>query len=354
VFNRPCESAVVSLTVPARRLLAVFVSLLLVLGTGAWELDRTRIRPVVPGQVYRSGQPSPSTLRHAREDLGIKSVLNLRGPNPHEAWYREEIEACRRLGLEHVDLRLQSDQTPPRLETRALVEMLDRLSRPILLHCEGGAHRSAWAAAVARAVAGYSHREVMEELSPLNRHFCIRSHCPAHRFFRSYDQWLAESGQRHSEAVFRRWVTSVYCPEPYDAEMAFLIPPASGRVRGGELLNYRVAVTNRSSKVWNVGTDPRHGIRLGVRMIGPFKSPPANPLAIFRTPAGPARDVYRAPSAEMKIAPLGRRIWDVRLEVPKEPGFYAVQFDMIDEGKHWFSDLGTNGLIVFFQVMSDK
>ena len=48
---------------------------------------------VVPGRVYRSAQLSGEALSARIREHGVRTVLNLRGPNPDETWYRRERQA---------------------------------------------------------------------------------------------------------------------------------------------------------------------------------------------------------------------------------------------------------------------
>jgi protein tyrosine/serine phosphatase len=41
---------------------------------------------VVPGELYRSAQLSGSRLERHIQAEGIRTVINLRGPNPGSAW----------------------------------------------------------------------------------------------------------------------------------------------------------------------------------------------------------------------------------------------------------------------------
>lgn len=313
---------------------------------------RNSIRSVVPGRVYRSAQPSARMLERARDEYGVRSVINLRGSNERKSWYRTEIEASRRLGLLHLDLRFEVDEIPPRIETRRFVELLDSAPRPVLIHCEGGAHRSAWSAAVAAGLEGAPWDAMMRELTPLRGHVCTRSRCAGHLFFKAYRRWLDESGTVHDKERLRTWITEVYCPEPYDAEIELVEQPDSLMVHLNDDLRWSVRVTNRSRSVWTVGDDPARGMRLGVRIIGPFATAPEDALAMFRKPRGSARDLLRVAGATQPIPPGVSRIYPVTLRVPDTPGWYALQFDMVDEHVHWFSDQGRPGLIVLFEVLA--
>lgn len=40
------------------------------------------VHTVIPGEIYRAGQPRPGLLDRMERQHGIRTVLNLRGPNP--------------------------------------------------------------------------------------------------------------------------------------------------------------------------------------------------------------------------------------------------------------------------------
>jgi protein tyrosine/serine phosphatase len=100
------------------------------------------------GRFYRSAQPSALELAGYAQALGLKSVINLRGAHPGEAWYDEEMAASQRLGLRHIDIALsaRAELTPE--ELAAVETALREAPAPALVHCKGGADRSGLAAAL--------------------------------------------------------------------------------------------------------------------------------------------------------------------------------------------------------------
>lgn len=102
---------------------------------------------VVPGELYRSAQLSGSHLeRHIRAEH-IRTVINLRGPNPGSAWYDDEVRTCERLGVAHIDVRISARELPPPAEAALLMAALHDAPRPLLVHCKNGADRSGLACA---------------------------------------------------------------------------------------------------------------------------------------------------------------------------------------------------------------
>ncbi len=331
-----------------RRWLVAGLAGAVIAGAALWAAKRTSEGPVtvselVPGVLVAS-QPGAGEWRGIIERLGVRSVVNLRGPRPSERWYVDELAACRDLKVAHDDVRIKLDDWPPQHEVRRYVTLLERTPRPLLLHCKSGTDRSGWGAAVAMSLGDAPLERALDLLSPAHGHVCNRATCPLHRFFARYQKWLSETGASHGGDTFRRWAMEVYCPPPYDAAVDVLTQPLPRRVAAGETIHLLVRVTNRSDQAWTMRPASDRGIRLGVRALGPFAAPPEDPLAVFRTANNPARDVARAGLENATVPPGGMRQFALAFAAPEESGVYFVQVDMVDERVHWFSDLGGPGV----------
>lgn len=111
---------------------------------------------VAEGEVYRSAQPSPAALERYVREHGIRTVINLRGENPSDGWYQDEVATSRRLGLRHVDFRMSAKRGITRREAWRLIQIMQTAPKPILIHCESGADRTGLASAL--YVAGIQRR----------------------------------------------------------------------------------------------------------------------------------------------------------------------------------------------------
>ena len=103
---------------------------------------------VSPGVVYRSSQMSGAALTRTIKEHGIKSVLNLRGPGPTQDWYIAEIEAARASGVEHFDIPLSATRELTDEQLEALMDILHRAPKPLLIHCKSGSDRTGLAGAL--------------------------------------------------------------------------------------------------------------------------------------------------------------------------------------------------------------
>jgi uncharacterized protein (TIGR01244 family) len=103
---------------------------------------------VIAGRLYRSGQPSPEQIAAWHERYGIKTIINLRGANPHKDWYKREQEAARQAGIELVDYQLSARREVTADQLENLLDVLSTAKPPILIHCRDGADRSGFVSAV--------------------------------------------------------------------------------------------------------------------------------------------------------------------------------------------------------------
>lgn len=115
-----------------------------------------RLREVTPGVLYRSGQLTADGFRDAVQRFGIRTIVNCQNefPDPDlplTFWLRETIresELCRDLGVRyiHLDPDLIDQRCDPAARPQVINEFLsimdDPASRPVLLHCRAGLHRT--------------------------------------------------------------------------------------------------------------------------------------------------------------------------------------------------------------------
>lgn len=103
---------------------------------------------VVPGQYYRSAQPTAAQIADYAKRYGIRSILNLRGAEPQSAWYRQEVAEANRLGLTHVDFKMSAEKRLKPDDAHRLVALLEKMPKPLLVHCKAGADRSGLVSAI--------------------------------------------------------------------------------------------------------------------------------------------------------------------------------------------------------------
>jgi len=172
-----------------------FLILLIVATAGYYGVMRLagNFHTTIPGELYRSAQPSPSQLAFYKDTYGIKTIVNLRGENSGRVWYDKEVAASSRLGIRHLDFRMSARQELSQGEATALLSILKQAEKPILIHCEGGADRSGLAAALyVAALAHGSEADAEAQISIKYGHISLSAN-PAFamdRTFETLEPWL--------------------------------------------------------------------------------------------------------------------------------------------------------------------
>lgn len=169
---------------------------------------------VAPG-VWRSNQPSPARLRAIHAKLGLKAVLNLRGPS-NKSFHLFEEEVCRDLGIRLVDQPLSATKAPTKERLEGLVAQLQSLPKPLLLHCKSGADRTGLAAAIYLLMIERQPMAVaMRQMSLRYTHVANSAAGIQDHLLRMYD-----AAHRKSGIEFADWVRTDYDPEELKASFA--------------------------------------------------------------------------------------------------------------------------------------
>ncbi len=119
--------------------------------------------PVIEAELYRSAQPTGEEVARYAKEHGIRSVINLRGPNFGRTWYDAEVSATRSLGIAHYDFRIPKKRDLSQAEAEELVTLMRRAEKPLLIHCDEGADRSSLASALYLAAVAKQGEEKAED-----------------------------------------------------------------------------------------------------------------------------------------------------------------------------------------------
>ncbi len=104
---------------------------------------RVRFRNLhrISDEMFRANQPSPEQIARYRKELGLKTILNLRGKSP-KGYYLLEKEACDRHGIQLVDFQVFSREIPTAAAILEAKRLFDSIAYPALMHCKSGADRA--------------------------------------------------------------------------------------------------------------------------------------------------------------------------------------------------------------------
>jgi protein tyrosine/serine phosphatase len=308
---------------PAGRALLVALAVVLVAGSAyahrRWV--RGNFHEVVPGSVYRSAQPSPRRLAGWITEHGLAAVLNLND----DGGFADEAAVADEAGIRYLHVPLSDLGLPHRNTFLALLDSLETLPRPLLVHCRAGADRTGMACVLAAmAVGGRSFDEARGQLG--YRYLHLESERDAvEGVVLRYEDHCARTGRDPGGwAAFRAWARDHYSHSFLLVEVA---APDTIRAAPGVLDSVTVVIHNRSDTAIPAG-DPQRGFRLASYRGSAVGMAPAHEyfprLEIHQTIA--ARDSLRVTK---------------RFHSPAAPGVYEIRFDMLEAGVTWFCSAGS-------------
>lgn len=128
-----------------------------------------------------AGQVTPEQLEQAAQE-GFKSVLNVR--SPHEPGFvAEEPQQAAALGLDYSHAPLQVDEVTIDQLTHILEE-LEQLPKPTLIHCAGGMRASAIALLSIATQEGLTAEQAIEKAHELGYDYSVNPKLK--QFFEAY------------------------------------------------------------------------------------------------------------------------------------------------------------------------
>ncbi len=160
---------------------------------------------VAPG-MWRSNQPGPGRVK-AAGDMGVRTIINLRGPRDDGGW-QLEAEACARAGITLLDFTARSRAAPDKAMLHATRVLFAEAELPALMHCKSGADRAGLMSALyLLVVENRPAREAAQQLAWKYGHVKHAKTGLLDAFFRAYfpyeDQGMA----------FYDWVDNIYDPD---------------------------------------------------------------------------------------------------------------------------------------------
>jgi len=182
-FEKPCSSShsgglgefkAVAMLMRSIKIGLVAVGLTAGSGGAYWGVIQYHgnFHAVREGEFYRSAQLATDELHGVIRDHGIRSILNLRGAHPGQAWYDDEVAVSRALGVAHYDYGLSAYRIVTAQQIDELLDILRNAPKPLLVHCKSGADRAGLVSALYRfAAEGASAEQADGELSLIYGHF---------------------------------------------------------------------------------------------------------------------------------------------------------------------------------------
>ena len=181
---------------------------------GFWLVDHGFLRAFftnryeLPGPLYRTNQPSPRRVRWYKNNLGVRTIVNLRGDKASNVFVRMERDACNREGVQMVSLRALSRGVLKPEDFLAFKDVIDNLQCPAVVHCKSGADRAGFFAVLWRHWRlGEPIQHAMRELHWKYGHFKSSRTGIVDHFFQTY------LDQAKPAQSFMDWVQNDYDPK---------------------------------------------------------------------------------------------------------------------------------------------
>jgi hypothetical protein len=179
----------------------------------AWDQANFNFGTVQAGRVYRSGQMSAPALARTIRDYRIKTVLNLRGPNPTLAWYPRERSTTLSAGATQLDIPMSSCVWMSRIQLRTIIDALETAERPLLIHCAWGSERTGLVSAFAELLRpGAKVSDARAQFSLAYLFLRINDGKIMAQQLDQYEDWLKTHALAHSVSNFKRWVDEGFVP----------------------------------------------------------------------------------------------------------------------------------------------
>jgi protein tyrosine/serine phosphatase len=191
-----------------RPLIYVIVCAPILLGS-IYVLGRDNFHTVVTGEVYRSAQLSADSLEQYALENNIRSILNLRGASPQKEWYQAEKALSNRLNISHHDISLRAYELPSLFKIKELLEIMDQILKPYLIHCEGGADRTGLVSSLLLLLEGNQSLSQIEEQVSW-KYLAFKEKSAGKQFFYQYKSWLEANARAHTASQFSDWLETSY------------------------------------------------------------------------------------------------------------------------------------------------
>jgi protein tyrosine/serine phosphatase len=157
-------------------------------------------------QAFRSNHPSPGFLKKLKQRHGLKTVLSLRAANQTGQFLLEK-EACDQLCIRLINLPISSRNFPKKEKLEQLIDQLQSLDYPLLIHCKSGADRAGLVSVLFKHfVLGEPIAQARKQLGMKYGHFRWADTGKLDYLFDEFERFETT----HPEVSFHQWIQHHY------------------------------------------------------------------------------------------------------------------------------------------------
>lgn len=164
-------------------------------------------------ELFRSAEMKPAEMAAVVKERGIKTVLDVRaGPNQLSPEYTGEEKAVDDVGGKYLSFPMVGSRELSEESILNLLNLIDTIEPPLLVHCTSGTHRSGAVAAIwLMERDGASFDEAMKQLSAKYGYFYLerqlKSKIQGHPTIDNV-LWRYGEALKRENISFRKWVES--------------------------------------------------------------------------------------------------------------------------------------------------
>lgn len=190
--------------------LAITLCLMIPIIIGYYSCVRSDIQPVIDDAVYRSAQLDGSKLEEGIKTYGLKTIFNLRGKNEGAEWYVTEKKIAESHGVSLHNFAFDSSSLPDVIPLLTLVDLLETIRSPLLVHCHYGVDRTSFISALILGLRDDIPYAIAKKQISWKFGIFPGRKSVGPLFFDQYESWLRDAGRKHSPNILRSWIRHHY------------------------------------------------------------------------------------------------------------------------------------------------
>jgi protein tyrosine/serine phosphatase len=152
---------------------------------------------------FRCNQPSGKRIEKFAKKYNLKTILNLRGENPHKKWWQKEVAAAQKHNIEVVNVPLSMDALPRPVDIENILYAFNQPGN-LLIHCKAGSDRTGLVSAMRKIETGHSIKTAKKEISFIPYGHVSRAHPAIRKFVITWSELREKFSPKQALAVYTK------------------------------------------------------------------------------------------------------------------------------------------------------